>query len=57
MYIQCYTMLFGSKVVMFLFHSSLSLSLLLLYPPIDSNDVAIGIKMVDVLEGVDAESN
>ena len=37
--------------------SSPSLSLFLLYPPIDSNNIAIGIKMVDVFEGIDTESN
>lgn len=40
---------------MFLFHSSLSLSVL--YPPVYSNNIAIGIKVVDILEGVDAEGN
>ena len=29
----------------------------LLYPPIDSNDIAIGVKMVDILERIDAEGN
>ena len=38
---------------MFLFHSSL----FLLYPPIHSNDITIGIKMVDILEGIDTERN
>ena len=33
------------------------LSLLLLYPPIDSNNITAGIQMVDVLERIDAESN
>ena len=33
------------------------LSLLLLYPPIDSNNITTGIQMVDVLERIDAESN
>ena len=45
----------GSKVVMLLFHSPLSM--VPLYPPIDSNNIAIGVKMVDILERIDAESN